>query len=732
MSPPNFFKLDSPLLKVGENLSYIRKISLANIQTVLNFFFEKEGKNFGKRSIFFILIQASFQNFEKSSIFSYFLKSLITENDLNIFFNKNISDFLLLDKFLIKNQSLKTGLSFCNLIFFRILSRSFFFNFLLEFEFFFEENSAFSFFQFDLIQTFLKIFFFCIFFLDDQTQIEHCVSFIKTKIDFISDFFGFFQTKNKNKGNHLCCIDFISEIFGLFRLKIKHKTKITEEIKKKKFLTELRKTFPVKIGEEKIIFKKKKVLFRPDFFFLEQNLNFKKIKKFKKKQWLIQEYSSFFLFDYFGNKIDVLKNFNFFSKNNKKYWFRIFDKTCHFSNHFFLSILLCSHSTNKTKTSKFLSLFFDFFFSDTHSFFFCLGDFLEKILKISNFFSREFQQFFSDLITFSFNNQCLKINWKNLIKKNFNSSKFLFVSKISEKIKSLNSLIFGVIKIPKFFSKKKKVFFKKKTNYKYLKSINKLIFIEKNKLNDRKLTSQLFTIFNKIHLNGFSLFLFSSLIPELPVNSQIILFEKFEFFVRSLTNSNSKKLPGIRVFFILKSKFFFLNVQMLLEKLTSYQIIDIKFMGRGIFIDDFFEENNFFLLFDIIKLFSKILFKKRKSIISDKKFLKIFIQKISYEKKILTKKAYLNLKKAENFFISEIQSHQTSFLENINLGINKILNQKKKNFFFLDSFFQKIFFWNLLKFFIFSLKKLRKKKIFPFFCCIKTKKTECLYNLNEI
>ena len=76
--------------------------------------------------------------------------------------------------------------------------------------------------------------------------------------------------------------------------------------------------------------------------------------------------------------------------------------------------------------------------------------------------------------------------------------------------------------------------------------------------------------------NNFWLFLLLIIIPENPVNSQLIILEKHSNFILGLFKNKSQKFTSIRAILILESKFPKINSLMIFEKLAFYNIINMK------------------------------------------------------------------------------------------------------------------------------------------------------------
>ena len=724
------FKLVPPLLNVGENIFHDRKFLITSFQSILNFFYERTLKN--TKNIDFTFIQAACQYPEKSSIYIFYFRLLHDETK-----NIRFSDFekfnlLLLDKIWIENRANPIDCSFFSMLSKRLLSKPFFFNFLLELEFSCENDVTFSFYKYDVIRIFLKIILSILSILDDQSMIEHECSIIKAKIDSIGDIFGIFLCKTDIEGNQFTKIDKISECYELVNINSRIGCKLMNkliDVDLQNCRSDLRQRNPIIKGYNKLILTKKKIQSRLDLASLTKKFINTKNMELKNKELIIVNSPFFFVCELLTKDINIFQNLIFCSKIIKKYWCFLHGKFSHLCNHILFATILSFFFDYRIKIIKIFSIIHQLFLSRIENFFFCFICFCQKFFLRTNFFLEKLNDLLSDIIVLSLNNNFIYLKWKKIMVRNFNAKGYFFLAMISNKMKMSNAIIYDRLNTPMTLSANGKIFFKKKTNLSYLKYLYKFIVEEKNHLNDKKLLSQITMIFTKHVLYGFSLFLFAILTAKTPMSSQIIVFEKYQIFLKSLADSKSKKLIGIRALFILKSRFHFLSIKRLLENLISYQIIDLVIASRAFLIEDFAQKNNLNSFLETIDLLNEILIKKKTVAFVDKKILKLFISNLNFEEKKFTQNAYANLNRAKVIFLSQIQQLKTSIFENINLFINKINFRLEENFFCFRDICQFKDFWCLLQFLFFLYKKIRNEKLIFSLCNIRINKNKYLFKI---
>lgn len=293
---------------------------------------------------------------------------------------------------------------------------------------------------------------------------------------------------------------------------------------------------------------------------------------------------------------------------------------------------------------------------------------------------------------------------------------------IFQKIKMSSSLHFIIFKIPKIFLTRGGEYFKKKNNYLYLKYVNKVILEEKDYRAQKKFSAQMKAIFKHKSSFSFSLFLFSVLIPIIPVSSQILILEQNISLLKNLIDTCAKKFTGIRTLFLINLGYPCFNFQMFQDKLNSYDIIDPIYLGRGIVIERFIEKNNLVNLLEILTIVRRTFEEKKFISLTDQKFLKIHLKQLTLEKRLITQKGYFNLKKVKFFFYFQIQNFDAIFLESLNIFLNQIFYLSKSMVFFSIFSPPSTFIHGFLKYFfltpkIFSFKNSKIK-----YCCINLKK----------
>lgn len=718
------------LIKVGENLIYKKKFSVSNFQTLLNFFFEIYLQKKKKSFIFFLLHLASRLTDELSVVF-LMIRLILGQKKKS--FDLGDFDFILIDKIYF-NQ--KKGVSkVCHIEFIqnRIFSRSFLRNFFLELEIYFEDKIIFPIFQNSLFKILLKIYHCMLSFLDDMSYHEHFFSFLKSKLDYIGDNFGFFQKEIFFSGNQFSFIDEITKFYEIIRIKIKYKKNNVFLNKIQIFsnlLKDLRSKYFCKRAENKIIIKKE----RKNFTFDLTIFNYRKKKKrFKnnfptKPLWFKFQNIPLFSLNCMKNIKKLCDDLNFHLKIQKFNWSEILGKHSHYWGHTlksFFNIFSCRREPELIKIYFFLS---NLFLSKMKTFIFCIKKTILKIFQFSDWFSGRTINFFSEILVLCSKKSIFLLKWKKLTQiRPFFQIRF-FLLQFSEKIKISKANHYCFLEIPKNFFLMRNIYFKKKVNYINLKYLNKIIFAEKIFFSHKKNFFQFENIISKTYFSSFCLFLFSILIPTTPLSSQIIFLEKYGANLRFFIDNEAKRLTGIKTLFILKSGFPFFDLLMFLERLNSYQIIDLCFIGRAIISETFFDENNLSKFYDIFNKSSSILKEKKTSAIVEKKFLKIYIQNIDIGGKSFIKKGFINLKKALVFFLAQIQNFESCLFENVNIQLNKFFFILNIKIFFWEKFYSNNFFTGFFKILSFFVKNFKPHSRIHLAPNIKTKKIEYLYD----
>jgi len=722
------FDCRSQLFRAGENTIYRRKFSLSNFQTLLNFFYDLYFRNKKKKLIFFFLNLGSRLEEQSSTIF-FFIALIFGPKRISL----NFSNFchLLIDKMNFIGRRTGKNLSPIELVENRIFSRSFFHNLFLELEIYFEDKLIFPIFHNSLLKVLLKTYQIVFRLFDDQSYHEHLLSCLKSKFDFIGDNFGFFQKEIFLRGNHLSFIDEVTKFYELIRVMIKYGKNNLVRNKLQifpNFLKDIRSNNILEPAKNKIIIKKEKKNFSLDFtLFYKFKKKRSKNTFYKRPFWFKFQNLTVFSFNHAEYSEKLSHNLRFFPKILKSNWSALSGKHSHYWGHILRCFFNFFSKEKKVDIFKIYYFLFNFFLSNVKTSNFCIKKMIIKIFQFSDWFSQKAIFLFLEIMVLCSKRSMFFLKWKKLTQaKPFFRIRFV-LSQFSEKIKMSKAIHYCFLEIPKNFFLKRNTFFKKKSNYIYLKHLNKVIFSKKNLFIEKKNSFHIENLFYQSSFLSFSLFLFSILIPTTPLSSQIIFLEKYGTQIRFLTDDDAKKYTGFKTLLILQSGFPFFDISRFLERLDSYHLIDLCFSGRVVIGETFFDENNLWKL-DLISRESNSILKEKKSLaFVEKKFLKIFIQKLKVEKKKFIKNGYHNLKKAQIFFLTRIQIFESSLYEGISIQLNKIFFLLKNKILFLDKFYYVVFWVSLFKFLSFFVNNFIRQRRICFGSIIKTKKIEYLY-----
>jgi hypothetical protein len=718
----------SQIFRTGENPFYKKKFSVSNFQTLINFFYDLHFRRRRKKLIFFFLNFAARLVEQSSTIFS-FIGLIFGPKGISFYFNN--FDYLLIEKINFIPRRTRKNFFSGEFVENRIFARSFFHNLFLELEIYFEDKLIFPLFQNSLLKVLLKTYQIVFRLFDDQSYHEHLLSCLKSKFDFIGDNFGFFQKEVFLKGNQFSFIDEVTNFYELIRLRIKYRKNNLVKNKLQIFPNlrkDIRSNNIFKPAKNKIIIKKEKKNFSLDLtlFFEFKRRKFK--NNFRKTPiWFKFQNSQVYSFNYDEYSEKFSHNLKCFLRTLRLNWSTLSGKHSHYWGHKLRCFFDFFSREKKMDIFKIYFFLFNFFLSNIKTSNFCIKKMIIKVLQFFDWFSQKTIFLFLEIIVLCSKKSMFFLKWKKLTQTKPFFRVCFVLSQFSEKIKMSRAIHYGFLEIPKNFFLRKNIYFKKKANYIYLKHLNKVIFSEKNLLNNKKNSLHFENIFYRSSFLSFSLFLFSILIPTTPLSSQIIFLEKYGTQLRFLADDDAKKNTGLKTLLILKSGFPFFDVSRFFERLNSCHLIDLCFLGRVIIDEVFLDENNLWKL-DVISRESNSILKENKSLaFVEKKFLKIYIQKLKVEKKNFIKNGYQNLKKAKIFFLTKIQIFESSIFEGINIQLNKIFLIWKNKIFFLDKFYHIDFLVSLFKFFSSFVNNFIRQRKICFGSIIKTKKIEYLY-----
>nr|UXY87960.1 hypothetical protein CcurKRNrm3_p101 [Cryptomonas curvata] len=609
---------------------------------------------------------------------NYIVKTINTEN------NKLKKKSSLYSKKKIRKNSMSNFSNFIqNSIFSGTVGNNLIMNFFFEFEFILEKRAEIHFGN-QLFYLLFWIMFVNISLINDQTIIEHSLSFTKSFNDFKLDINGL----NKFKLDFSYSEQYFTDIFSylyesnilmIFQKNINYL--FSKKIKVSSFIKNYKQVFCLSTVRIKI--KTKKNNFQELFLDLKHEKNIfrkKNLENTKNCHFKINQSIFLNLINTFIDKFRI--DFGFLVSNIVEiYWFQFSLKKTHIINHvinrLFINLLL--YKTNKKKASFFF--FNQIWLTNNCNSLFCYKVWIKLIIKHIIGLNVKIENFILKWLYLFEKNPNFEIIIKDFIKTNSCDSKAFFFFEIFEKkIKSNNFQIFNRSILVKLLNLKKNSieFFKNIFFFEKLFRISnfrgKNYFIEI----DFFLQEKCF-FFKKV--NYLIFIFFSIILANKSFYRQLSMIQYYQEIMQDIIMTKAFQFYYIKIFSLMKFYNYQINYSVFFKKNNFLYELDINNLIRIIIVKKtipIFEITNFSKKY---KNFSNMFNKTKITIKNDKKrILKLLRQ--NYFKKKTFIKLFNKMKQIEKLFRHKNYETECSLLEFFELFLN-VFSKNCNIFYFL-------------------------------------------------